>query len=543
MTAAVWALVVAAVGGIAAPLYSRYWLERKRITFRVEYRSKVGLSPDDLDDESVADRHLRPIAELLDRMAIVVLHIRNSGVAGVEARDFGNEKFTFSFPGWVIWDARISEPSVEEHRGDLTRSLRFSAGAQEPHADTADLDEVRDRLKGRMQTWFEDEEVDDADRDEVATPKWDIVGFDKFDLQRGENFRLVIVLRPPDNNDVQKVAFSSTGRLVNGKIVEERRPRLVTWWRPICATVGVLATIAAIVVPLLPPSAPPPGEWCGSGSARIVGSSAFAPIVTDIARSYTRSCRDAHIDVEPNGSIEGVAEVAQAPESQRSKLAALSDGESSVKQPDLIHVPLAVVVYGVVVNDAAGVDDLTPGQVRGIIEGRYRNWNELRPGPSVPIRIVGRGHESGSRRTFEQKVLGESEGPFTSDSCDRKEAPGASKVIRCERSSEDQVVKEVASTEGAIGYVDVPAANEARSKGLPLDMVKLGGNYPDSSSIPNGYDFWTIEYLYSKGYPEPDSALKGLGDYLSTGTARDELQSAGYLLCIRRDGRPEKLCQ
>lgn len=544
MTAAVWALVVAAVGGIAAPMYSRFWLERKRITYRVEYRSKLGLSPVDVQDLQRADRHLRPIAELLDQMSIVVFHIRNSGVAGVRADDFGSEQFTFTFEGRAIWDARISEPSIEQHRGDLTRGLRFYEQRPDPgDGGGVDLDAVRGRLKDRMLTWFQDEQVDDADRDAVATPRWQVVGFSELDLQRGESFRLAVVLRAPVEQNDPKVAFASAGRLVSGKIVEERRPRWVAWWRPICATVGVLAAAAAIVIPLLPSAASPADASCASGSARIVGSSAFAPIVADIARAYSTTCPGARLHIDPTGSIEGVHEVAQAAEGERSRLAALSDGESSTKQRDLIHVPLAVIVYAVVVHDSAGVDDLTAEQVRGILQGRYRDWKQLRPGPSVPIRIVGRGHESGSRRTFEREILRHSEGPFTSDSCDTRETPGTSTVIRCERSSEEEVIKEVSQTEGAIGYVDVPSANQARAKGLPLTMVKLDGNYPDPSNIPNGYRFWTIEYLYSKGYPDHDSVLKSLTDYLSTGTARDELQSAGYLPCVRKDGRPERLCQ
>lgn len=161
----------------------------------------------------------------------------------------------------------------------------------------------------------------------------------------------------------------------------------------------------------------------------------------------------------------------------------------------------------------------------------------------MPVRVVGRGGESGSRRTFEQTMLvGASQGELTSDSCvtaDRG-VPG-SRVVRCERGSEDLIVDEVATIPGAIGYVDLASANAATAGRLPVTVQRLDGRYPDVSAAATGYPLWTIEYLYTKGEPEDGTVLAALTEYLRGDTAYAELVEAGYTPCAT-DDRPYPLC-
>src|SRR5690606_39079620 len=139
--------------------------------------------------------------------------------------------------------------------------------------------------------------------------------------------------------------------------------------------------------------------------------------------------------------------------------------------------------------------------------------------------------------TFEQKVLGRSEGALTSDTCDGADRVDDADIVRCERGSERQVLEEVSSTRGAIGYVDVPSAGAARADGRELSVVELDGTYPDVGTVQDGYPFWTIEYLYTKGDPDSAPVQSGFLEYLRSGTARDELHSARYVPCLRKDGR------
>ncbi|PXY31026.1 PstS family phosphate ABC transporter substrate-binding protein [Prauserella muralis] len=541
-------LLAASVLTIATPFADRYLLRRKRLSYRVQYNSKIGLSPIDLRDDDGpvkhADPQLKPIAELLDRMTIVVIRIRNTGVEDIRKEDFDDQPLTFTFGGRTIWNARISEPSVEEHRAKLSKILEFSTAEdseQAPgHVDR--LDEVRTSLGKRMIGWFR---PSPQAAGEVATPRWQGVSLDGLDLQRKERFKLVVVLREPESNGTGELTkdVDWSGHLSGGRIVNEKEQRRITWPRA-TATVGTLLAGVLLATLLANTSRPAadPALACGAGEVRVVGSSAFSPIMGNIADAYSRACGEAQVDTEPTGSIAGVRALRLADQDERDELAALSDGRAG-DAGGLVARPLAVIVYASVVNDSAGVDELTLAQLRGIYTGRYRDWNELRRGPSLPIRIVGRGQESGSRRTFEQTVLGASEGALSSDSCERRDRGSPEPTIRCERSSEAEVLDEVAATDGAIGYVDLSSASAARAQGLPVTALELDGEYPDVNGIAAGYPFWTIEYLYTRGTPEEGSLLARFLGYLRSGTARDELQSAGYTPCVGTDGSLHPLCR
>lgn len=175
--------------------------------------------------------------------------------------------------------------------------------------------------------------------------------------------------------------------------------------------------------------------------------------------------------------------------------------------------------------------------MKDIYTGRYRDWAELRDGPSLPIRIVGRGQESGSRRTFEQTVLGAtSEGALTSDSCETTDRIPGAPVIRCERNTEAQLIDEVKATPGAIGYVDLPSADDG------MEILSLDGERPSVSGISAGYPFWTIEYLYTKNVPNAGTLLAAFIDHLRGPAAGELMSRAGYTPCTGKDGQLSLLC-
>jgi ABC-type phosphate transport system substrate-binding protein len=167
----------------------------------------------------------------------------------------------------------------------------------------------------------------------------------------------------------------------------------------------------------------------------------------------------------------------------------------------------------------------------------------LRPGLSLPIRIVSRGQESGTRRTFEHNFLdGVTKPKLSLDTCMNPERDPQAPTTRCERSSTAAVLHRIAARPGAIGYADAPTAKVATAKSQSLTALLLDDRYPDITSVDAGYRFWTFEYLYTKGVPANDSVLKKFIDYLRSGTARAELQQAGYTPRIAKDGLLHPLC-
>ncbi|RBM10204.1 phosphate-binding protein [Prauserella sp. PE36] len=545
-------LGIAALLAVVAPFADRYVIRRKRLYYRVQYNSKLGLSPVDLKDADNtvkhADTELQPIAELLDRMSIVVIRVRNTGIDDITKDDFDGTPLEFTFGGRVIWNARISEPSVETHRKQLTDGLEFfstteSNGAREQHNS---LDAVRTTLRQKLLAWWRKPPEQREPAPPAQAPQWDGVRLLDLNLVRKEKFKLVVVLREPDHNRKGPLtkAVECSGHVSGGRILDERTQRKATWPR-VTATLGMLLTgaLIATLIAGASRSETEPGLACADGALRIVGSSAFSPIAANIAQGYTHACGAAEVSAVATGSINGVRMLAAADEDESEELAALSDGETGVATDELVPHAVAVIVYTVVVNDSVGVETLTREQLAGIYSGRYRDWNEVRAGPSLPIRIVGRGQESGSRQTFERTVLGASEGGLTSDSCERADRGAPAPTIRCERGTEAEVVGEIAATGGAIGYVDLPSANDAQADGHPIEIVELDGDYPDASTASQGYPFWTIEYLYTKGVPAEGTVLRTFLDYLRSGTARAELRDAGYTPCVGKDGDLHELCR
>ncbi len=533
-------IAVIAGATILAPIIDRYVIRRRRIIYRELYNSKIGLSPITLSEPgngaTQADPELVRTAQLLEPLSVVVIRIRNTGSFDIGPADW-EHPLQFTFGNRVVWDARVSE--ARDGLRDVVRNgLEFFTHDQPtPEPGTARLSGVRALLPQRLSDFLRQ-----PDAPPVQTPQWHGVRLGQLSLKRREKFKLVVVLREPDGWQGGSLSkeLDVTGRLSGGRIKDERKQRWLSW-PVVTVAIGVLLTGALISMLIVAASrASEPG--CGTGSLAVHGSSAFVPIIDSIAKEYHGLCSGAEITTQAAGSVSAVRELGQLAPDAKDSLAVLSDGKAAEAGPELVAQPVATLVYTLVVNSSAGVDRLTTEQVRGIFSGRYRDWSQLREGPSLPIRVVGRGQESGTRKTFEQKVLSAAEPGLSSDDCRTPVRDPNAAVVRCERGTTAELLQAVGDTPGAIGYADVPAAKVSSARGGRVTLAQLDGRYPDVTSIDAGYRFWTVEYLYTKGVPENDSLLKQFLDYLRSSTARAELQDAGYTPCVTKQGLMDRYC-
>ncbi|GII60494.1 hypothetical protein Skr01_05790 [Sphaerisporangium krabiense] len=520
---------------VAAPFLDRLIVRRKRLGFRVLYNSKIGIGPERLHDgadpSDSGPRQLRQVVRLLDRMSVVVIRIRNSGSYDIEPDDF-QKPLSFTFGGRVVWNARISEASTPELREELRNSLRFFA-AGDTRTGRDNLLTVRGRLTERMNRLLRAPSGQDA-----GEPRWYGVWLDGISLGRGQMAKLVVVLREPVESRADEVTKSLRhgGRLKEtGLIKDEGERRRVTLPRVTGALAVVLTVVLVLSQIAQQPRQPETAVACASGELRVEGSSAFMPTMAAIAEAYKRDCPDARITTNPNGSIEGLRDLA-APAT-----VALSDGMGEFRGQSPYAQKIAVVVFQVVVNTGVGLTTLSAEDLRKIYRGDWTDWNQVPAWRqatggrgSLPISIVGRGGESGTRRTFERYVLGGlSEPPLTSDDCKTRRSAKAG-VIRCERDENVKVVQEIKNTPGAIGYADVSVLRRIRQEsggdtvvqGLSLD----GQNFDPSN--PDGYPFWTVEYLYSRETPEPGSLKHGFLKYVrENAVAGVQVGNAGFFPC------------
>jgi ABC-type phosphate transport system substrate-binding protein len=273
----------------------------------------------------------------------------------------------------------------------------------------------------------------------------------------------------------------------------------------------------------------------GSGDLTIVGSTAFEQAAERAKTDYLRACGDANITVSATGSRAGVEQLLKASTEGRERLLAFSDGRA--EDPNLRGTPVAVAVFAVVVNSDADVTDLTRGQVRDIAAGRIDNWSEL-GGADLPIRMVGRDTNSGSRRAFERLVLGGPELAASSSDCTRADLRPEAPVFRCEAGSTGQLLERVNGVSGAIGYADAATTDAGAFPNLVV--ARLGGILPTPAQLSSGsgpgYPFWTVEYVYSSDTPPAGTLRASFLAYLRTDSARVALREAGYLPCVNQDG-------
>ncbi|HEY3606594.1 MAG TPA: substrate-binding domain-containing protein [Pseudonocardiaceae bacterium] len=546
------ALAVAAVVSLGTPLIDRLLIRRKRIQYQVLYNSKIGLSPTSFDrdaDEPVSsvptNPQLPPVVRLLEHLSVVIVRIRNTGSYDIAESDF-EPPLSFTFGRRVVWDARISEASDPQLRRHVRENLEFfTNGAGDPPTRPAGgieenrtLRALRRRLAARL-----------TPSPAVVTPpepepQWHGVRLAKLWMRRGQSFILVVVLHEADQNATEiSKEYQVTGGHSTGKaLIDEKRQRRFGW-PVIMMAIGVMLVGALLATLIIGRQQQPanPTIPCAPGTVRVDGSTAFGPIVQTVAAKYVSECRGAVVNVDSSGSIDGVRALVDDSPAQAADLAALSDGATDEPTPGLQPQLTAVLVYSVLINNDVGIDHLTTPQLTGIYSGQYTNWHQL-GGPDLPIRIVGRGGNSGTRRAFERYVLVGSEGVLSSDGCVTKDRVANAPTIRCERDTTQDLITAVSTVSGAIGYGDVAnSATKAAVRSGEVVTAKLNGLYPQVESLPN-YPFWTVEHLYTRGSPAPGSPLGAFLDYLNSDAAQAALLSAGYTPCLPRDGVLNHLC-
>jgi ABC-type phosphate transport system substrate-binding protein len=326
-------------------------------------------------------------------------------------------------------------------------------------------------------------------------------------------------------------------QLVRMRQAHQRQSRVGKAW--IGGGIAVVAAAATLFA--LRPTPPQVAADCSPGMLTIEGSTAFTPTATTVGQDYTAQCDGARVSVLSVGSLGGLTALLQSGTQGAASAIAMSDGAAP---PDptyaqLEGTPIAAIIFEMVVNKDVPIRNLTVTDVQTIWAGRITNWDQFPGGPDLPIRIVARGAESGTRATFEKKVLGGPEPTLSSTDCVHKDRNPDSAAIRCERPSTPDVLAAVASTPGAIGYAEVWQA----ARHPAVAPVMLGGLEPTvyTAQLTDGYPFWNVEYLYTYGKPPYQAPAAGFLRYLTTPDAKDALRSLGFTPCYDQ-GQSLALC-
>ncbi len=240
-----------------------------------------------------------------------------------------------------------------------------------------------------------------------------------------------------------------------------------------------------------------------SGKVSASGSTALLPLLKPAQEEFQNKNAKVTVNVAGGGSFTGMNQVAEG---------SVDIGNSDVNLPDeykdkgLVDHKVVVEPFVFIVDKANKVDNLTKDQVVGILTGKITNWKEV-GGDDQKITLIHRAKSSGSRATIRDVVL---KGANFTDDAVIQDSNGAVRAA-------------IASTPGAIGYVDAPYADDS-VKVLKFDGVE----YSADNIISGKYPIYGYGHMYTKG--EPTGAVKAFIDFiLSDEFQNSQVEKLGFI--------------
>ncbi|MBD0838705.1 PstS family phosphate ABC transporter substrate-binding protein [Streptomyces sp. TRM68416] len=500
--------VATALAGIVASAvmvwYERRVPRRKRIGYRVQMDNPIG----DGVTSGRANVRLGLFDEApgMHQATLVLLRIENDGSQSIGHDDYTSRELhglTAEFTDRNIHGVSVTQPTGTDHL--MSHFTPHAGFGYDPGGNTLRIPRVP--------------------------------------LNRGEHFKLLVLLSGGDVGcDIRIVGGIRDGEVhPNRSATPDDTPPLFSRaarWITLMLTVSVL-TLSTIVV--VRDDTPPP-LGCEQGSLTITGSTAFAPVVEELAEQYEKDCEGADIEVEARGSAAGVGELAALEgesKSVRSSMIAFHDGRSKRVNGDLRPLPVALSVFTLVVNDGLTLPrgGLSLTDVRRVYAGEVAYWDELDPSlPHWRVVLVSRDADSGTRQVFQDRVLGGAWEGVPSTSLDCATDTDRSAPDRCELDSTEDVLRTVAETRGAIGYSELNLATDRTGvKRVALDGHEASLNAIEHDASP--YPYRGVEYAYTHGTPPTGSLASSFLTYI-TNNGEPTIRNHTHVPCSTPEGQP-----
>lgn len=240
-----------------------------------------------------------------------------------------------------------------------------------------------------------------------------------------------------------------------------------------------------------------------TGKVTASGSTALLPLLKPAQEEFQAKHARVTVNIAGGGSFTGMNQVADG---------SVQIGNSDVNLPEiykdkgLVDHKVVVEPFVFIVNKENKIENLTEDRVVGILTGQITNWNQI-GGADLPVTLIHRAKSSGSRATIAEVVL---HGKGFTDHAVIQDSNGAVRTA-------------VASTPGAIGYVDAPYADDSVKM-----MAYQGVPYTPQAVLDGKYPIFGYGHLYTKG--EPDGAVKAFIDYvLSEEFQNSQVEKLGFI--------------
>ncbi|WP_328404090.1 PstS family phosphate ABC transporter substrate-binding protein [Nocardia sp. NBC_00403] len=484
--------IIAILLSAGAFLWEFVFVGRRQLGYRVQMDTPVtgeiesvfpGVLPQlrpDLDGSS---------PELKD-LSVVLVRIENSGATTIDSRDYqapdaGRVGLHLHFPQRRVIGMAVTELSEP----GLADSLDRDSGIA-----------VREDTIGRI----------------------GVIDLPKVSLNRGDHYKILAILQRSDGTGEYRAPVLQGG--IKGGTVTETQSRTGASRVMLALTAFlVLVIVVQLVVAAVEPD-PTPLD-CAAGKLTLVGSSAFAPVIQDAAVQYRKRCTGAEFTFAFEGTERGLDRLIEEGKDNH-ELLAITDGPKGEGYAALLKRALGLSLFTMVVHPGVGVRSLTAAQIEDIYQDRIINWRDV-GGPDLPIVLVNRIPGSGTRNTFERRLLTQPQVIRSHVSCKALEDIPPPSAAHCDVQVTRDMLQAVADLPGAIGYSEF---SEATRAGVPTVAVN-GITASRDSAINRTYPFWGIEFVYSYGELPGDSLAAGFRRYLTDEAGRNVLNAHGNVAC------------
>jgi phosphate transport system substrate-binding protein len=263
-----------------------------------------------------------------------------------------------------------------------------------------------------------------------------------------------------------------------------------------------------------------PAPTCAPGQINFAGSTAFAPIMNEVATEYEQDCPQAQITISAVGSSEGLSDLEHA---GKTPVVAMSDGlPQQLPGPQYVGQPVGVVIFAVVGNRESLPPNLfAPGFGGGMSAAQIAQVYEHPATAGYTFAPVGRPAGSGTRTEFTRDVLHSQYA--SAGSCPRRHGV-------CDEATTLNLLTYLNNTEHAIGYAEADALPFFPSvAAIPISVNGVGYEPTRRNTLNGDYSFYATEYLYTNGIPTGLEA--DVIDFLMSRAVSAQLRDTSFISC------------
>ncbi|MDO4197819.1 MAG: phosphate ABC transporter substrate-binding protein [Erysipelotrichaceae bacterium] len=242
-----------------------------------------------------------------------------------------------------------------------------------------------------------------------------------------------------------------------------------------------------------------------SGSIQLNGSTSMKKLCDAMAESFMAANPDVTVSVEYTGSGAGLEALAAGTTDIGDSSRHLKDSEVAAGAVENV---VAIDGIAVIVDPANTVTGLTKQQLTDIYTGTVSNWKEV-GGDDAAIVVIGRESGSGTRSAFEE-ILG------VADAC----------AYAQELSSTGEVLKGVATTPYAIGYVSLDVVDSS------VIAVELDGVAATEANIVAGNYFLSRPFVMATNgaIAEQNELVQAWFEYVYSAEGAAIVKSVGLIV-------------